>query len=76
MSIQFCPDDSILVSGINTGEVQLWDISSGNFLSTHKGHTRYIYDLRFIENGKTLATASADGTILLWNWEKMKTVMK
>ncbi|MYI93226.1 WD40 repeat domain-containing protein [Candidatus Poribacteria bacterium] len=76
MSIQFCPDDSILVSGINTGEVQLWDISSGNFLSTHKGHTRYINDLRFLENGKTLATASADGTILLWNWEKMKTVIK
>ncbi len=76
MSIHFSPDDSILVSGIGTGEVQLWDVSSGNFLSTRKGHTRYINDLRFLENGKTLATASADGTILLWNWEKMKTVMK
>ena len=76
MSIHFSPYDSILVSGNGNGEVNLWDISSENFLSTHKGHTRYINDLRFIENGKTLATASADGTILLWDWEKMKTVIK
>lgn len=75
-AMQFCPDGNILVSGINTGEVQLWEIYSGNLLSTHKGHTRYINDLRFLENEKTLATASADGTILLWNWEKMKTVIK
>lgn len=72
MAIHFSPDDRILVSGNSNGEVELWDVYSGNFLSTHKGNTRQINDLRFLRNGKTLTTASADGTILLWNWEKMK----
>lgn len=75
-TIHFSPEDSILVSGNGNREVNLWDVYSGNLLSTHKGHTRHIYDLRFLENGKTLATASADGTILLWDWEKMKMVIK
>ena len=72
MAIHFSPDDRILVSGNSNGEVELWDVYSGNLLSTHKGNTRQINDLRFLRNGKTLTTASADGTILLWNWEKMK----
>ncbi len=76
MAIHFSPDDRILVSGNSNGEVKLWDVNSGNLLSTHKCHTRQIYDLRFLRNGKTLVTASADGTILLWNWEKMKNVNK
>ena len=76
MSIHFSPNDSILVSGNNDGEVKLWDVYSGNLLSTHKGNTRQINDLRFLRNGKTLVTASADGTILLWNWEKMKAANK
>ncbi len=76
MSIHFSPNDRILVSGNNNGEVKLWDVYSGNLLSTHKGNTRQINDLRFLRNGKTLVTASADGTILLWNWEKMKSVIK
>ncbi len=76
MAIHFSPDDRILVSGNSNGEVELWDVYSGNLLSTHKGNTRQINDLRFLRNGKTLTTASADGTILLWNWEEMKTVNK
>lgn len=75
-TIHFSPDDSILLIGNFNGEVELWEVYSGNLLSTHKGHTRQINALRFLEKGKTLATASADGTILLWKWEKMKPVNK
>lgn len=71
LSIQFSPDDRILVSGNAGGEVQLWDVFSGNLLSTHRGHTSRINALLFIEDGKTLASASRDGTILLWDWEKI-----
>ena len=74
MSIHFSPDGRILVSGNSNGEVELWDVYSGNLLSTHKGNTRQIYDIRFLRNGKNLVTASVDGTILLWNWEEMKAV--
>ena len=72
LSIQFAPDDRILVSGDSDGYVKLWDIYSGNLLSSFKCHTRQIKDLLFLDGGKTLATASRDGTIILWDWEKLR----
>ncbi len=70
-SIHFAPDDRSLVSGDANGEVKLWDVYSGNLLSSHKVHYGLIKDLLFIEHGKTLATAGRDGTIILWDWEKI-----
>lgn len=71
-SIQFAPDDRTLVSGDNGGYVKLWDVYSGNLLSSFKGHTWQIKDLLFLDAGKTLVTAGRDGTIILWDWEKLR----
>ena len=53
------------------GTFQLWDARTGELLSTHSGHTNKINSLAFSSDGKTLATGGADGTILLWDWEKI-----
>lgn len=62
------------VSENDGGTFQLWDVRTGELLSTHTGHTNKINTLAFSNDGKTLATGGADGTILLWDWEKIKTM--
>ena len=67
----FSPDGSILVSGIRDGFIQLREVSTGKILSIHTGHTGYVSVLKFSGDGTILATAGGDGTILLWDWEKI-----
>ncbi|RKU14122.1 hypothetical protein C6501_08870 [Candidatus Poribacteria bacterium] len=71
-TLKFSPDGSIIVSGVYNGKIQLLEAGTLRLLSTHTGHTNWVNALVFIEDGKTLASASYDGTILLWDWEKIK----
>lgn len=73
--LQFSPDGKTLVVGKWDGKIQLLDAHTGQLLSTHIGHGSWlskINQLIFLADGKTLASASEDGTILLWDWEKIK----
>lgn len=54
------------------GVIQLWDTRTGDLLSTHTGHADRVQTLVFSKDEKTLASASIDGTILLWDWETLK----
>lgn len=55
--------------------IKLWD-TNGNDLQTLSGHTDYITNLVFSPDGKTLASSSDDGTVLLWDWEKISAKSK
>ena len=72
----FSPDGKTLVSGGWDGKMQVFNIRTGQLLSTHIGNTSWIESaikaLVFLEDRKTLASASEDGTILLWDWQKIK----
>ncbi len=77
-TITFSPDGKILAGGgvydqnINRSSlIRLWEVPSGRILRTLAGHTESIKALRFSPDGKTLASCSGDGTILLWDWEKI-----
>src|SRR5262249_51921688 len=49
------------------GEVViLWEVSTGRQWVTLRGHTDSIWSLCFSPDGRTLATASLDGTVKLW----------
>lgn len=67
----FSPEGSLLVSGGWDGILRLWHLQTGDLVSTHTGHTQPIWVLVFSLDGKTLASASSGGTILLWDWEQM-----
>lgn len=54
------------------GSIQLWEARTGELLSSHTGHTDRVQILAFSKDEKTLASGSADGTILLWDWETLK----
>ena len=52
--------------------VKVWDVETGSSLLTLNAHTEKINTIRFSHNGRILATGSMDGSILLWDWEKIK----
>ena len=70
-ALVFSPDNMILVNGDRHGKLQLWDITTGNQLTTLNGHTAEVEILYFSPDGKTLVSAGQDGTILLWDWDKI-----
>ena len=70
-AITFSPDGSILLSGNRDGIIQLRNSTTGKIISELTGHASWISQLVFSEDGTTLATSGADGTILLWNWDRV-----
>ncbi|MYB02318.1 hypothetical protein F4X90_21975, partial [Candidatus Poribacteria bacterium] len=67
----FSPDNGVLVNGHVSGNIQLWDVRTGNKLTTLIGHTAQVETLKFSPDGKTIVSTGADGTILLWDWDEV-----
>src|SRR5205823_9038757 len=53
--------------GPTTGLRRIWDALAGRELGQRKGHGGRINQAPFAPDGKTLATASEDTTIILWD---------
>lgn len=73
--LTFSPDGSMLVASVSdlwTHHIKILDVDTGTLLKTLTGHTEDITALKFSQDGTTLASASKDGTILLWDWDKIK----
>lgn len=45
----------------------VWNIETGEIITTLSGHPTYIISLAFSPDGATLASSSGDGTIILWD---------
>ena len=73
-ALVFSPDNTVLVTGTTAGirhsEIELWDLTTGEKLSTLDGHTAPVKTLLFSPDGKTLVSTGQDGTILVWDWEE------
>ncbi len=74
--LKFSPDGNFLVTPKTNGWknlIQLWGVKNGWNLGTLSGHTEEITTLVFSTDGKTFASGSKDGTVLLWDWERIVT---
>ena len=69
----FSPDRTVLVAAFGT-RIELWDLATGDKLTTLEGDTAFVDTLLFSPDAETLVSAARDGTILLWDWEAAREV--
>ncbi len=70
--VAWSPNGSVIASGsgYTSGTIRLSDAASGRRLSPLEGHTSWICQLAFSNDGLRLYSASADQTIRLWDVEQ------
>ena len=70
------PDGTLAASaaGYTAEPVCLWDMESGRQIGRLTGHGAWVTQILFWPDGKTVAYASADQTILLWDLRTFKQI--
>ena len=69
-SLAFSPDDTVLLAGLRNGSIELFDMTTGERITTLNGHTATVETLVFSSDGKMLISTGQDGIILVWDWEE------
>jgi len=70
-SLAFTPDGSALAAaGGDTQDfvIHIWDVASGEEISTLTGHGGIVWNVTFSPDGQILASVSSDGTAKIWDW--------
>jgi WD40 repeat protein len=68
-TLRFSHDGNLLAMG-NRSEIWIWDTETWQVKEKLAGHIREIVDLAFTPQGRTLLSASRDGTIRVWFLEE------
>jgi WD40 repeat protein len=75
--LAFSPDGKKLIAASNgeqlparSTEAHLWDVATGKSVRMLSGHRGSIQSIAYNRDGTRLATASRDGTVLIWDTSK------
>ena len=64
--VQFSPDQSHIALCVGN-DVEYWHVESKSRVQTFRGHSAMVWSTDFSRDGSTLASASQDRSILLWD---------
>jgi WD40 repeat protein len=64
------PDGKHVAGCLDREVVALWDAFTGKLLGKLEGHRGDVSSLSFSGDGQFLVSASADTTVLIWDWKK------
>ncbi len=67
LSIRFSPDGKTLASGGADRMVHLWDVESGERLTTLEGHTHHVTAVGWDLDGREVSSGAADGIVKVWD---------
>ncbi|HEX3148228.1 MAG TPA: sigma-70 family RNA polymerase sigma factor [Gemmataceae bacterium] len=59
--------DGRLLAAADGNDVRIWETATGKELRSYSGHRNFIETLSFSGNGRRLASASHDSTVLIWD---------
>ena len=65
-------DSLVYAPGAQDKPVKMWNVMTGSNIATLRGNNYWVRDLAFSPDGTKLASASLEGTILLWNLEAVE----
>ena len=66
-AVDFSPDGDRIAAAYLFGPPRVWNVRTGEVVSSLVGHTGTVNDVVFSPQGDRLATASSDGTVRLWD---------
>ena len=75
-AVRFSPDGLLLAAGDRFSGLWVWEARSGREFATLRGHAKGIPALERIAASDPLASASADGTVRLWDMHKLEESLK
>jgi WD40 repeat protein len=73
LSVAISPDSQTIASGGNS-IIKLWNVATGQEVTSLKGHTKNVNVVAISPNGQTLVSGSDDYTIKIWNLSTKKLI--
>jgi WD40 repeat protein len=61
-------------NGLDIKDFEIWDIKSEEIIREFKGHSNYITDIAFTQDGKKIITAGLDKTLKIWDSDSGKCI--
>lgn len=65
--IRWHPRGNVVLAGGEDGSIWMWSIPSGNCMQVFSGHTESVTCGDFSPDGKSIVSASTDGSLIIWN---------